>query len=182
MNKKLRIALDIILITVGVVLLVFGIKDAYNTLKKNTISDNVKFSRNFSYVPEDNIYKYVSLKEANKILKEDKAILLIGNKNDSWTQVLTAPFENIVKEYVDDIYYLELNNIDEDDKSYKSLLKEIDEPKVPEIYIIKDGKQILYLNKKDLIDSTYKDAPIEYYTDERIQELKQKLNKISDLK
>lgn len=179
-NKALRIGIDIALVLIGVVFLIFGIKDAINFIKGQTISDPVQFSKDFREISEDNIYKYIDVSKAEKILNDESGVILIGSKSDAWMHVLVSPLNDILKENVESIYYLEIETIQDDD--YKILEEKIQSLNSPCIIIIKNGEIITKLSKSDLIEETFDGAPIEYYTEERIDSLKEKLEKISELK
>ncbi len=178
MNKKLRIIVDIVLIAVGIVFLIFGIKDAIAMYKNNKVTDNVQFSKTYRSISEDNIYKYVTDKEANKILNDGTGVVLIGKETDAWMQVLVAPLNDYAESYVDTIYYLEM---DKDTESYK-VSDNLDYVKSPTIIIVKNGKVLDTLEKDDLIEDDYKGAPIDYFDSERLEDLHKKLTKISNLK
>lgn len=163
MNKKLRITLDIITILIGMIFLFWGIKDAYSLYKNSKVDDNVKFAHSYTSVSKDNIYKYASLKDVNKLLKSDNAVIIFGKTTDPWMQVLVAPLESICKEYVDVIYYLELDNIDFSDKEYKSVLEKVGSLSSPEVIFIKSSKIAETLEKSDIYDENFEGAPIEYF-------------------
>ncbi len=175
-NKTLRIILDLVLIIVGIVFLIFGIKDAYNFYKENKIEDSVRFKKSYRSAPEDNIYKYVSLKEANEILLEKSGIILLGRTDDPWMQVLVSPLNDIVSESIDEIYYVEMDDIDHPDFEL-----ELEEVTLPYIVIVKEGKVLTELDKSDIIDAEYEEAPIEYFDEANTRILKEKLSKITEL-
>lgn len=177
-NKALRIGLDIALIVIGIVFLIFGIKDAINYASKDKLSDNVQFSRDYPEINEDNIYKYMNASEASKMLESGSGVLLLGKKSDTWMHVLVSPLNDILKENVENINYLDMDTIDEND--YKSLEEKIELINSPCIVIIKNGEVKTKLSKSDIIPENFDGAPIEYFTDERIASLKEKL-KISEL-
>lgn len=190
-NKTLRIILDLLLIIVGIGFLISGIKDAYNfyneSKNKNVIEDSERFRRSFRSAPVDNIYKYVDLDEANDILLNKTGVILLGKTNDPWLQVLVEPLNNIVKEELDTIYYLELDDIDASnfqtsDYDKPVIQTRLEDIVLPYIYIVKDGVILEELGKEKIIDKNYDEAPIEYFSDKRVAELKEKLNKISELK
>ncbi len=181
MKKRTRIIIDVLLIIVGIIFLIFGIKDAVDMYKNSKIDDNTKFSRSYTSVDKENIYKYRDLKEIDSILKEDKGIILIGKTTDPWMQVLVNPLHNIVEDYTDSIYYLELDNIKESNDYYKKVTDKTGNLSSPTILIVKDGKILTTLHKSDLIDEEYDGIPLEYYTDERVEELRNKLDKITEL-
>lgn len=180
MNKKLRIGLDIVLIIVGIVFLIFGIKDAISMYKDSKVDDNVKFYRSYRSVGKDNIYKYLSVKKAEKLLDDGTGIIVFGETTDPWMQVLAEPLEDVVEAELDEIYYLELDDIDFD-KEAKNIKDKIGDVTSPRIVIVKDGKVLTDLKKSDLVDEEYEDAPIDYYDESRIETLKSQLTKISEL-
>ena len=148
-SKPFRITIDLILIILGIVFLVFGIKDAISTFSTPTLEDNVKFSKSYTNVPIDNIFKYIeSLDKVNG----QNAIIFIGNPYDVWSQVITPVLYEMIKDKYDVIYYYE----QKDD--------------VPQIIIIDDTVKQVY-KKDDLIEKEYKDAPIEYFTEENKNKL-----------
>lgn len=183
-NKTIRIIVDCILIILGIVFLALGIKDAYNFSKRNEIDDNVKFKRSYSNVPKDNIYKYVTLDEANDILFNKSGVILLGKTTDPWMQVLVKPLNDIVKEKLDVIYYLEMNDIKEEplsDFDKPVIQTRLDDIALPYIYIVKDGTILTELGRDELFSKDYEGAPIEYFNDERIESLKQKIEKIAEI-
>lgn len=181
MNKKLRITLDLIIIAVAVVFLIFGIRDAIDKFKGNSISDNMRFARVFSDLYENNIYKYISLKDTNRMIEKNSGVILIANHNDEWTGALVKPLEDIVKNRVDKIYYLELDGIDMSSKEYLKLTKKIGNLDTFRLLIIKNGKVLTNLSKTELVEESYDGDPKEYFEDTRIDALKEKLEEISNL-
>lgn len=182
-NKTLRIVLDLVLIIVGIVFLIIGIKDAYNFYKENKIADNVRFMRSYRSAPEDNIYKYVTLDEANDILLNGTGLIFLAKTNDPWAQVFVAHLNEIAKEYIDEIYYLEMDDIDMDKQEDKlELQNRFGNMLLPYIIIVKDGKILSELDKDDIVDADFDGAPIEYFDEETIKDVKEKLSKIIELK
>ena len=171
-NKKVRLTIDVLLIILGIAFLIFGIKDLKTFISNQNIkiSDAEKFKRDYQYVEEDNVYKYIKIKNLSTLLesKEEK-IVLIGSPLDPWTQVITLPLNNIVKSMKKNIYYLDLDDVDKESKDYKKVLKAL-KVATPTV-IVKTKTDINILDKQVLYDSKYTDAPIEYWTDERIDKL-----------
>lgn len=173
-NKKLRIGLDIALIIIGIVFLIFGIKDAVDKINKAKVPDNVQFSKDYREIEEENIYKYLKSEDAQKFYEKSSGVLLIGNKSDAWMHVLVKPLNDIVKESYENIYYLEADNGSE-------TLNKFNINKTPCIIILEDGNILVKLESKEIFEKNFEGAPIEYFTEERIDNLKSKL-KISELK
>lgn len=169
-NRLLRILIDLALIILGIIFLVFGIKDMKDMINANKIEDNVRFKKEYSYVSKDNIYKYTDLKELSKLLDDGKYVILIGNKKDPWTQVLVSPLNDVIKDTkIKNIYYLDMSNVDKNDKNYNKILSKlkIEKFEVPMIVFTNDIKILV---KNDIYNKEYTDAPIDYWDDEKIVE------------
>lgn len=179
MNKTARIIIDIALIVAGVVLLIFGIKDAVDKISSLKVEDGVRFNRSYSYVSEDNRYKYVDLKAATKLLKEKSGILLIGSPKDTWTQVLVKPLHDIVPDNLD-IYYLEIDDLDEDTRAYKEFPINLKDAGTP-VIVIANGGGLEVFKKQDIYDEEYAGIPLDYFDEERVSSLKELLKEISSL-
>jgi len=182
-NKTTRIIIDIIVIIIGIVFLTSGIKDAYNLYQSSQIKDNLVFRKSYRDMEEDNIYKYISIKEANKLLEKESGTILIGSPHDSWTQILVKPLHDYSKEYVSNIYYLETDDLDTESKEYTKLIDKLGEISTPMIIITKNGKTEVKLTKNDIYDDeNFEGAPIDYFNEENIASLQSKLSTIASLK
>ncbi len=184
-NKKLRILIDIVLIILGIIFLVFGIKDAISMYNSTRIEDSVLFKKDFPYVSSDNIYEYMSIKELDKFVQKDTGIILIGNKNDSWTQVLVEPLNESVSYEYSKIYYYENDGSDKETKNYKNILSQLKIEKIsnPTIVFVIDGKISNVYFKNDIYDGDYEGTPIDYWNEESKQNFsKNILNDIGKLK
>lgn len=182
MNKKLRIIIDILLILVGIVLLVFGIKDVYNTFKVEEVPDALIFRKSYNSVSEDNSYKYITLKEADELLRDGTGIILIGSPSDAWMQVLVSPLDDIAKSYELDIYYLELDKLDTNSTIYEEFEIDLSKINTPSILLIKEGTILKEMSKDDIFESNFEGAPIEYFDEENLIKFKNSLKEISNLK
>ncbi len=182
MKKPLRITIDVIVIIVGIVLLVLGVNDAIDKIESLKVADSLRFKKSYSYVDEDNRYKYVDLKAANKMLKKGTGILLIGSPEDPWTQVLVKHLDVLAKNIDIDISYLEKDDIDIESSAYKDFPIDIITVSTPHIALIKDGSLVKEISKEDIYGSEYEGAPIDYFTAERIETFNVLLEEISNLK
>lgn len=181
-NKTLRIVVDVLLIVIGIVFLVFAVKDAYDMYRDSKVTDNVKFLKSYRSVSEDNPYKYTDLKRSKKLIESEAGVLLIGEPNDPWTQVLVKPLEDIVSNYEMDIYYLESIELNKNSKAYKDYPIDLGKCEIPCLVIFKKGEILKQLEKKDIFDSSYDGAPIEYFEKYSKSILEDNLKIISDLK
>lgn len=174
-NKKLRILLDILLILIGVVFLVFGVKDAISYFNQNTVSDAQKFHKSYNYVStNDSVYEYITLKETNNL---ENGIILVGEPTDSWTQVLVKPLNDIAKTNDMKVYYLETTDLKNTDKYYTSVLYKLNVTKLttPTIAIVKNSKVSKLYLKSDLYDKEYDGAPIDYFDKTKLEDFNKDL-------
>lgn len=171
-TRKLRIILDILIILIGFVFLYFGIRDAKVYISNIKKSDAEVFHKEYSYVSvKECVYEYISLKDANKLLKEN-SVILIGNSEDPYTQVLVKPLNDIYKNKK--IYYLKSSVLDSNKKEFDSFKKVlgVKEFNTPTIIITKGNKHVILL-KEDIYDSEFDGAPIEYFNNENKEKLKE---------
>lgn len=185
-TKALRIIVDLLLIILGIIFLVFAIKDAkdfINSQKTNPLTDAERFSKDYSYIDSNNVYKYISLEELNNVL-DNTGIIILGEKYDPWMQVLVSPLNDIISSYNKNILYYDTSiEVDETSDIYISIISKLGINNFgvfPNIIIVKDGKILLYLEKKNIYDLEYSGAPIDYWTDESIKNLKDKLKSTMD--
>lgn len=173
MNKnKLRIIVDILIILIGVVFLIFGVKDGVKEINKHKVTDGEKFHRSFSYVSaEESVYEYVSIRGVYSVLDED-SVVLFGDKNNAWTQVLVKPLNDIYKN--DKIYYVEMNDIDLESPAYEGILSKLKIKKliIPTVVITKNNKYKI-ISRDDIVDKDYVGAPIDYFTKSKVNKLKE---------
>lgn len=182
MNKKYRIALDVLIIFIALVFLIFGIRDAIEMFKGTAPEDNLKFARLYPDLFENNIYVTADLKKTDKLLKSRSAVVLIGDHDDEWMKSIVKPLEDISKEYVDEIYHLDLSGIDTSSESFKILTEKTGEISHFKIIVIKDKTIVASIDKENLVDEDYKGEPSTYFTKEKMDSLKSNLKEISNLK
>lgn len=149
----------------------FGIKEAVDKFKSSVTSDAERFTKSYRDVGEDNPYKYIDVDEANEIIAESSGIIFVCDPNDSWCQVIAKPLTEVFEEAnIETVYYLENN----ESNSNSNLQIESDKS-VPIVIAVKDGSVLRALSKDLLIEEDYEGSPIEYYTEERVDDLKRML-------
>lgn len=170
-TKLMRIGVDLVLIILGIIFLVFGIKDAIKQVKvtKTETPDNIKIAREYTNLSTDNVFLY--LNGSNK-LKEGNHIVILASKNDPYAQVLMPVLNEIGKSYNINIYYehasIEMERYNENNK--KIIYHR------PEVAIFENESSIIDLKREDLYDFNYDGILIEYWTEERINNLKSTLD------
>ena len=155
-SKIMRIIVDLVLIGLGIVFLVFGIKDLMIKIEETKTPDNIKFAKTYTNVGSDNDFTYVNNASV------ENGIVFVGDKNDVWSLVLAPVLNRLIKDKSVSKYYYEVNS------------------DTPVIIVRKDNESVLELNKEDLYESDFDGIPIEYWTDDRINELNDKLSEYID--
>ena len=117
MNKKHYIIISIIvLILVGGILFFILNKDKEE-------SDNIKFSKEYTEVGEDNVFVYRTAEEVIKLIKHGTGVLYLGFPECPWCQTYSKYLNEVAKEVgVDKIYYY---NILEDRTNNTEVYQEI---------------------------------------------------------
>ncbi len=154
-----------------------------------TLSDNVKFNKEYSTAPLDNVFVYRDAESIIKIMKEGTGVVYLGFPECPWCQAYVKYLNETAKEVgIDKIYYY---NILEDRKNNTTTYQEIvnilktqlqkdDEGNsrifVPNVSFHVKGKLIGNDYETSLDTNDAKD-PEEYWTENAISNLKKKLTK-----
>lgn len=151
------------------------------------ISEQEKFSKEYQTVDLDNIFVYKTSSEIINILKHGSGIIYLGFPECPWCKAYVPMLNDIAKDNkIEKIYYLNiLNDRKNNTKEYleivdilKNYLKYDDEGNkriyVPAVIAINNGKIVGYDDETSL-DTLGYDDPKDYWTDERKQNLKEKL-------
>ncbi len=187
LNKKwFKILLKITIVVVLLVVVWLVWKKIVT--KDSSIPDNIRFSKDYTQVSEDNIYKYASKKEVLSAFDSEKAVVFFGFPECKWCQAYVKLLNDIAKEYgVNEILYYNIKyDRSKNAKFYKQVqeltkdyLQEDEEgiPRmyVPDVYFIKDGKIIGHNNDTSMISKMELE---EYYTKENTEALQNKLSNL----
>lgn len=149
--------------------------------------DSEKFSKEYSSIDKDNIFVYKTNNEIINILKHGKGLVYLGFKECPWCMAYVPMLNDIAKENnIEKIYYLNiLNDRKENTKEYleivdilKEHLRYDDEGNkriyVPAVIAINNGN-IVGFDDETSYDTLGYDDPKDYWTEERKQNLKEKL-------
>ena len=187
MKKKM----DIILITIFVVLVLIG---AYMFLikpeQKSDETDAIKFSQEYNLEDKENVFVYKTSEEIIKILENGTGVVYLGFPECPWCMEYvkhlnkTAKENNVLKIYYKNI----LNERKENTQEYQKIVGllsdylQYDEEGNKKIYV----PAVIGVNKGEIVgfdDETSYDTkgfetPQEYWNEESINNLKNKLNDI----
>ena len=169
----------ILLITIGGVIF-------FNTRPKEE-SDAIKFSKEYTSVPVENVFVYRDSSEIIKILENGTGVVYLGFPECPWCQTYAVILNEVANEVgLDKIYYYDIledrKNNTEEYQTMVSLLKDylqFDEEGnkrifVPNVSFHVNGEVIGNDNETSL-DTGGFDDPNEYWTEDKKQALKDKL-------
>ena len=161
--NKLRVVL-IILMTISILL------GAYMTLKdsKEEDTDNIKFSKEYPKVNNNNMFKYRTLKEANNLIENGSGYFFFCNKdNNNCENYALYLYEEADDVSLKTIYYIDIKeDIEKGTNEYKKL-KELLKDKID---IIEYPLSVIVNNKKIIGTNIVKDKS--YWNDKTIEEFK----------
>lgn len=183
--NQIKIILTFVIVAIIITLIVIFREQLFKV--KENITDSEKFFRDYNGVTVDNVYKYVTAKEAIELFKVDEAVIFFGFKECIWCQEYAPILNDYAKENnVKTIYYVDIkedraNNTQEYQELVKLLDKYLEDDDnnnkriyVPDVYFIKDGKIVGHNNDT----STEDGADTEEYYEQNGEALKEKINKL----
>ncbi len=165
------------IIKFAIFLFLIGCFVYFGTIKyENKTSDNVKFNTEFSLVPKDNVYQYVTAAKVINLIKKDGGIILFGFKENEWTNYYAsilneaAQDSNIKKIYYYDFY----KDRQSDNSDYEKIINLLDtelitndegkkELTAPSLLIVNNNSIIAYDNETSYV--TGNTTPSEYWSE-----------------
>ena len=189
-NKGIIVTMGIIIVILVaiIIFLLVGNKNEEQTVKSNA----EKFSEEYTLVDKDNKFRYANIDEVIDTLEDGTGVVYLGFPECKWCQQYTVYLNELAKDRnIPEIMYY---NIREDrqgnTKNYQTivnLLKDYlpeDEEGNPRVYVpavifMSNGK-ILGFDDETAYDTKGYDEPSEYWTKERVDNLKDKLNSYLD--
>ena len=189
-NKGIIITMGIIIVILVaiIIFLLVGNKNEEQTVK----SDAEKFSEEYTLVDKDNKFRYAAIDEVIDTLEDGTGVVYLGFPECKWCQQYTVYLNELAKDRnIPEIMYY---NIREDrqgnTKNYQTIVNILkdylpeDEEGNPRVYVpavifMSNGK-ILGFDDETAYDTKGYDEPSEYWTKERVDNLKDKLNSYLD--
>jgi len=155
--------------------------------KEEKETDSEKFAKEYTTVTDDNYFVYRNIDEIIKILEHGTGVVYLGFPECPWCQAYVkmlnevADVEGLEKIYYYNIYEDRKNNTD----SYQKIVNIIsdylqydDEGNkriyVPAIIVVSEG-QIIGFDDETAYDTKGFEKPEEYWTEQEVSDLKQKL-------
>ncbi len=189
-NKGIIITMGIIIVILVaiIIFLLVGNKNEEQTVK----SDAEKFSEEYTLVDKDNKFRYANIDEVIDTLEDGTGVVYLGFPECKWCQQYTVYLNELAKDRnIPEIMYYNIREDRQDNtKNYQiivNLLKDYlpeDEEGNPRVYVpavifMSNGK-ILGFDDETAYDTKGYDEPSEYWTKERVDNLKDKLNSYLD--
>lgn len=182
MKKNIIVPLSIL-----VLLIIAGLTYFFLIKKEEVTPDNVKFAKEYTKISEDNLFKYKTLEEVNKILTKGTGVVYLGFPECPWCQEYVKYIDEVSKSVgLDKVYYSNiLNDRKNDTEEYKETVKILsdylsndDEGNkrvyVPSVIVVSSGKIVMF-DDETAKDTKGYDSPKEYWQSENLTALKTKL-------
>lgn len=184
-KNQIKIVVTFVVVAILIVLLII-FKEKISVV--DNISDSEKFHTEYTSVSVENVFKYVTAKEAIELFKSEQAIIFIGFKECKWCQSYVPILNEVMlRNDVDVVYYL---NIKEDRENrtaeYNELVSMLSDYLyedansnkriyVPDVYFVSEGKVVGHNNDTCIIEGADTE---EYYTERAREDL---INKLTEL-
>ena len=189
MKKKIIIGIIILLVLVAIGISLFFL---FRDEEEPEVSDAQKFASEYTQVTSDNVFLYRNASEIIRILENGTGVVYLGFPECKWCQKYVTYLDEVAKEnditriYYFDIYDARANNTEEY-QQIVSLLEEYlayDEEGnkrvfVPAVVVV-DGGEIVGFDDETSLDTHDLDDPEEYWTEEEVNDLMDKLATMFD--
>lgn len=182
MKKNIIVPLSIL-----VLVIIAGLTYFFLIKKEEVTPDNVKFAKEYTKISEDNLFKYKTLEEVNKILTKGTGVVYLGFPECPWCQEYVKYIDEVSKSVgLDKVYYSNiLDDRKNDTEEYKETVKILsdylsndDEGNkrvyVPSVIVVSSGKIVMF-DDETAKDTKGYDSPKEYWQSENLTALKTKL-------
>ena len=177
----------VILVTVCAIMLAVLLPFAIKMVIRYTESDAMRFSEEYSEVDAENIYKFKTSEEIEKILEHGTGVVFFGFPSCPWCQSYAPMLNSLAKAYsIEEIAYYDIKADREQNSEFYQKLVSIlsdrlqhdnDGEKriyVPEVVFVVDG-EIIGNDHETSKDTLGLKDPKEYWTDERVAALYERL-------
>ena len=190
MKKKIIIGISILIVIIAIALVLFFVFQ--NNEEESEISDALKFREEYTEVGEDNVFLYRNADEIVRILEHGTGVVYLGFPECKWCQKYVTYLNEAAEENnITRIYYLDIledrNNNTSEYQEIVSLLDEYleyDEEGNKRVYvpavIVVDGGEIVGFDDETSLDTHDLDDPEEYWTEEEVNDLMNRLAEMFD--
>lgn len=193
-NKGIIITMGIIIVALIAVVVFLLVRDNNeDNSNNNEVTDAEKFSQEYTLVPDDNVFVYSSVDEIIDILENGTGVVYLGFPECQWCDQYVVYLNEVAKENgISEIHYYNIredrSNNSENYQRIVALLEdylEDDEEGNPRIYvpavIFMNNGEIVGFDDETSLDTDGATSPSEYWTDERVADLKTRLSDYADM-
>lgn len=192
-NKVIIIIMGVIIVLLIAVVVFLLVRDNNeDDNNNNVVTDAERFAEEYTLVPDDNVFVYSSVDEIIDILENGAGVVYLGFPECQWCGQYVVYLNEVAKERgISEIHYYNIredrsNNTDNYLKIV-SLLEdylEDDEEGNPRVYvpavIFMNNGEIVGFDDETSLDTEGASTPSEYWTDEKVNALKDRLNSYID--
>jgi glutaredoxin len=184
MKQRIILIICVVIASIGIIL---GSIKLYQNYQNKNKTDAIKFSEEYTQVPNDNIFVYKSSDEIIKILEHGTGIVYLGFPECPWCQRYAKYLNEVAKENgASCIYYY---NILDDRKNNTEIYQKIvsllsgnllyddngnERIYVPDVTFVYNGKIVGHDNESSYDTKGFED-PNDYWNDEAVTNLKNRL-------
>ena len=193
-NKGIIIVMSIIIVVLIAVVVFLLVKDnEKDETDDNKITDALKFAEEYTLVPDDNVFVYSDVDEIIDILENGTGVVYLGFPECQWCDQYVVYLNEVAKENgILEIHYYNIredrSNNTENYQKIVALLEdylEDDEDGNPRIYvpavIFMNNGEIVGFDDETSLDTDDASTPREYWTGERVANLKTRLSGYADM-
>ncbi len=192
-NKGIIIIMGIIIVVLVGAVIFLVLNDSKEDNQDPIVTDAMQFAEEYTQVEEDNVFVYKNIDEIIDILENGTGIVYLGFPECKWCQQYVVYLNDIAKERnISEIYYYNIqedraNNTEEYLKIVDILSEylENDENGNPRIYvpavIVLNSGTIVGFDDETSLDTNGFSEPSEYWTEEEVDDLTNRLNSYIDL-
>ena len=193
-NKGIIVVMSIIIVVLIAVVVFLLVKDnEKDETDNNEITDALKFAEEYTLVPDDNVFVYSDVDEIIDILENGTGVVYLGFPECQWCDQYVVYLNEVAKENgILEIHYYNIredrSNNTENYQKIVALLEdylEDDEDGNPRIYvpavIFMNNGEIVGFDDETSLDTDDASTPREYWTGERVANLKTRLSGYADM-
>ena len=193
-NKGIIIIMGIIIVALIAVVVFLLVRDNFeDNNDNNEITDAERFAEEYTLVPDDNVFVYSSVDEIIDILENGTGVVYLGFPECQWCEAYVVYLNEVAKERgISEIHYYNIredrSNNTENYQRIVALLEEYlenDEEGNPRVYvpavIFMNNGEIVGFDDETSLDTDGAATPSEYWTDERVANLKSRLSDYADM-
>ena len=193
-NKGIIIVMSIIIVVLVAVVVFLLVKDnEKDETDNNEITDALKFAEEYTLVPDDNVFVYSDVDEIIDILENGTGVVYLGFPECQWCDQYVVYLNEVAKENgILEIHYYNIredrSNNTENYQKIVALLEDYLEDDedgnhriyVPAVIFMNNG-EIVGFDDETSLDTDDASTPREYWTDERVANLKTRLSEYADM-